>query len=227
MDPEAFISLLSGISEIMGPRNVSAPDIRVDCINDEILAAIKKYTIGWVFFGIESGSDRILAQMGKGVTTAQVSRAIGSCRQHGLAVAGSFIVGYPTETPGDYELTKEFIARHSLDDIFISIAEPIPSTPLASLALRTPTEKNPLYFAHGGEYRPLGITEAEARFFDLSLHAAICRSRPVLVAGQTYDTYLEEARKQGREIRAVMELLNRYSGKQNPHEPAQAHAPRE
>lgn len=213
MNPDAFIGLLSGIAGIMGPRNVSAPDIRVDCINDEILAAIKKYTIGWVFFGIESGSDRILTQMGKGVTTDQVSRAIVACRQHGLAVAGSFIVGYPTETPDDYELTKEFIARHTLDDVFISIAEPIPSTPLSSLALRTPKEQNPLYLTHNGEYRPLGLTEAEARFFDLSLHAAICRSRPVLVAGQTYDTYLAEAHKQGREIRAVMELLHRYTGK--------------
>ena len=92
MDPDAFINLLSGLAEIMGPRNVSAPDIRVDCISDEILSAIKRYTIGWVFFGIESGSDRILGQMGKGVTTKQVAGAIASCRQHGLAVAGSFIV---------------------------------------------------------------------------------------------------------------------------------------
>ncbi|MCE5299006.1 MAG: TIGR04014 family B12-binding domain/radical SAM domain-containing protein [Methanoregulaceae archaeon] len=210
MDPDAFINLLSGLAGIMGSRNVSAPDIRVDCISDEILYAIKRYTIGWVFFGIESGSDRILAQMGKGVTTAQVADAIASCRQHGLAVAGSFIVGYPTETEDDYDLTKEFIAGHPLDDIFVSVAEPIPSTPLASLTIGIPKEKNPLYISHTGEYRPLGLTEAEARFFDLTLHAAMCRTRPVIIAGQSYDAYLGEARKQGRDIRAVTELLYKY-----------------
>jgi radical SAM superfamily enzyme YgiQ (UPF0313 family) len=119
-------------------------------------------------------------------------------------------VGYPPETEDDYDLTKEFIAGHPLDDIFVSVAEPIPSTPLASLTIRTPKEKNPLYISHTGEYRPLGLTEAEARFFDLTLHAAMSRTRPFIVAGQSYDAYLGEARKQGREIRAVTELLYKY-----------------
>ena len=213
LNPGAFIALLSGMAEIMGSRNVSAPDIRVDCISDEILDAIRKYTIGWVFFGIESGSDRILNQMGKGVTSSQVADAIESCRQHHLAVAGSFIVGYPTEEPDDYEQTKTFIADHPLDDIFVSIAEPLPSTPLASLALRTPREANPLFVPHTGEYRPLNLTEAEARFFDLSLHGAMCRTRPLLIAGQAYDTFLEEGRKQGREIRLVYGILEKYNRK--------------
>jgi B12-binding domain/radical SAM domain protein len=211
LDPGSFIALLSGMAEIMGPRNVSAPDIRVDCISDEILDAIRKYTIGWVFFGIESGSDRILTQMGKGVSSSQVSAAIESCRKHHLAVAGSFIVGYPTEEADDYEQTKSFIADHPLDDIFVSIAEPLPSTPLASLAIRTPREENPLFLPHTGEYRPLNLTEAEARFFDLSLQGAMCRTRPLLVAGSAYDSFLAEGRKQGREIRAVYDILEKYA----------------
>lgn len=213
MDPGSFVDLLSGMAEIMGPRNVSAPDIRVDCISDEILDAIRKYTIGWVFFGIESGSDRVLAQMGKGVNSSQVADAIAACRQHRLAVAGSFIVGYPSEEPGDHELTKTFIAEHILDDLFVSIAEPLPSTPLSSLALRTPREANPLFIPHTGEYRPLHLTEAEARFFDLSLHGAMFRTRPLLVSGPHYDTFLAEGRKQGREIRSVYDVLEKYHGK--------------
>jgi hypothetical protein len=37
------------------------------------------------------------------------------------------------------------------------------------------------------------------------------RTRPLLVAGQAYDAFLGEARKQGREIRAVYNLLERYN----------------
>jgi B12-binding domain/radical SAM domain protein len=210
----AFVELLASLAEVMGSRNVSSPDIRVDCINDEILDAIRKYTIGWVFFGIESASDAILNQMGKGVTIRQAEDAIERCRQHGLKVAGSFIVGYPTETPEDYERSKDFIADQQLDDVFISIAEPIPSTPLASLVLRTEREKNPVFAPHTGEYRTLGLTEAEARCFDLSLHADLFKPALHVTTTQVFETYLAEIKKQGSEIRAVTELLFEYHGKQ-------------
>jgi len=40
--------------------------MRVDYVDEDILNAIKRYTIGWVFYGIESGSNRILKSMRKG-----------------------------------------------------------------------------------------------------------------------------------------------------------------
>jgi B12-binding domain/radical SAM domain protein len=207
----AFVDLLAALAGVMGSRNVSSPDIRVDCINDEILEAIRTYTIGWVFFGIESGSDAILRQMGKGVKVQQVEEAIARCRQHGLKVAGSFIVGYPTESLEDYEQSKDLIAEQCLDDVFISIAEPIPSTPLASLVLQTDREVNPVFVPHRGEYRTLGMTEAEARCFDLTLHADMYKPVLHVTTNQVFDTYVQEIKKQGREIREVTELLYKYS----------------
>lgn len=206
----AFIELLSGMAGIMGRENVSAPDIRVDCITDEILDAIRNYTIGWVFFGIESGSDRILAQMGKGVTVHQVKEAVALCRDHGLKVAGSFIVGYPTETDADYVATRNFVAEMGLDDVFVSIAEPIPGTPLERLALRTPRRENPLFCPTTGEYRSLGLTVAEARCFDLMMEADVHKPRLHVVTDQVFDLYLKEVRKQGAEIREVTALITKY-----------------
>ncbi|MDV2481353.1 TIGR04014 family B12-binding domain/radical SAM domain-containing protein [Methanoculleus sp. Wushi-C6] len=210
MDPEAFIALLRGMAEVMGPRNVSSPDIRVDCITDEILDAIRAYTIGWVFFGIESGSDRVLRLMGKGAKVRQVEEAVERCREHGLRVAGSFIVGYPGETGRDYEATKDLIAALCLDDVFVSSAEPIPGTPLADLAVKTPRDQNPAFVPHTGEYRTLGLTESEARCFDMMMHADIFRPQIRLVTDEVYATYLAEARKQGQDIRAATELILRY-----------------
>lgn len=207
----AFVELLAALASVMGSNNVSSPDIRVDCINDEVLTAIRKYTIGWIFFGIESASDSILRQMGKGVKVQQVEEAIARCRQHGLHVAGSFIVGYPTETHDDYELTKDFIAEQALDDVFISIAEPIPSTPLASLVLRTEKAQNPVFATHTGEYRTLGFTEAEARCFDLTLHADMFKPGLHVTTDQVFNTYVRAVKQQGSEIRSVTELLFRYS----------------
>jgi B12-binding domain/radical SAM domain protein len=211
MDPEAFIALLRGMAEVMGPRNVSSPDIRVDCITDEVLDAIRQYTIGWVFFGIESGSDRVLRLMGKGAKVRQVEEAVERCREHELRVAGSFIVGYPGETNRDYEATKDLIAALSLDDVFVSSAEPIPGTPLADLAVKTPRDKNPAFVPHTGEYRTLGLTESEARCFDLMMHADLFRPQIRLVTDEVYATYLTEAKKQGQDIRAATELILRYA----------------
>ena len=215
INTEAFVELLAALAGVMGSHNVSSPDIRVDCINDEILEAIRKYTIGWVFFGIESASDSILRQMGKGVKVAQDTNAIARCRQHGLKVAGSFIVGYPTESPDDYQQTKDFIAAQGLDDVFISIAEPIPSTPLASLVLRTGMSKNPVFMPHKGEYRTLGLTEAEARCFDLTLHADMYKPALHVTTDQVFDTYLKAVKVQGSEIKAVTDLLFKYFGARN------------
>jgi B12-binding domain/radical SAM domain protein len=208
----AFVELLRELAGVMGPKNVSAPDIRVDCINDEVLDAIRDYTIGWVFFGIESGSDTILHQMGKGATVARVKDAVEECRNHHLNVAGSFIVGYPTETPEDYEQTRSFIAEMQLDDVFVSIAEPIPGTPLARLALGTPRDKNPTYVPTEGEYKSLHLMESEARCFDLMMHADTFKPRLHVVTDQVFSTYLRESRNQGSDIRAVTELLLKYRG---------------
>lgn len=213
INTEAFVELLAALADVMGNRNVSSPDIRVDCINDEILDAIRNYTIGWVFFGIESASDEILRQMGKGVKVRQVKDAVARCRQHGLKVAGSFIVGYPTETPEDFEQSKDFIAEQALDDVFISIAEPIPSTPLASLVLRTEKERNPVFMPHTGEYRTLGMTEAEARCFDLTLHADMYKPALHVTTDQVFNTYVKAIKQQGAEIREVTSLLLRYNSR--------------
>ena len=157
MDPEAFIALLRGMAGVMGPRNVSSPDIRVDCITDEVLDAIRQYTIGWVFFGIESGSDRVLRMMGKGATVREVEEAVERCREHNLNVAGSFIVGYPGT---ERTTTKDLIAGLCLD-VFVSSAES------RGRRLQTcgqdPAREEPGVRPPHREYWPLDLTESEAR----------------------------------------------------------------
>ncbi|MDD4299149.1 MAG: methyl-coenzyme M reductase glutamine C-methyltransferase [Methanomicrobium sp.] len=212
INEDAFAELLCGMAEIMGSKNISSPDIRVDCISDKILDAIRDYTIGWVFFGLESGSDNILRHMGKGAGVKEASDAVFKCREHGLKVAGSFIVGYPTETKEDYEKTKDFISEHCLDDVFVSIAEPIPKTPLADLVLKTPRESNTTYIPHKGEYRSLKLTESEARSFDLQMHADMFKPNLHVVTDEIFNTYLSGVRKDGAEVRAATELLFRYYG---------------
>ena len=209
----AFIELLQAIAEVMGRRNVSVPDIRVDYVDEEMLHAIHDFTMGWVYYGIESGSDKMLKEMRKGVDAENNVYAIELAQQCGVKVAGSFIVGYPGETAEDYQLTKDLIGDTFLDDIFISIAEPIPETHLADLVLKIDDSENPTFIAHTGEYKALKLTESEARCFDLTLHSQMCKSMPSLLTDQLYKACLDDARQQGSDVRAVTRLLQKYRGK--------------
>lgn len=210
LNEDAFIDLLESLAAILGPKNVSCPDIRADCITDRILDAVRTFSIGWIFFGIESGSPKILDLMRKGISPESVVSAVDRCREHGVRVAGSFITGYPGETEADHEMTRDLIDRISPDDVFISPAEPIPTTPLADLVIRTPDSENPAFIPHTGEFGPLHLTESEARAFDLMLHADSCRMNPRLTTDDLYQTYLQEVRRQGEEIRRATRLLLRY-----------------
>ncbi|XRP96321.1 methyl-coenzyme M reductase glutamine C-methyltransferase [Methanocaldococcus sp. 16A] len=205
-----FFELLEKISEIVGKNNLSVPDMRVDYVDEDILEAIKNYTIGWVFYGIESGSNKILRDMKKGTNREKNLDAIKLAKDCGVKVGGSFIVAYPTETEMDYLLTKDFIVDAELDDIFVSIAEPIPTTELCNLVLSMPKEENLLYKVHEGEYKKLGLSEAEARCFDLLIHAEMWKSMPRPLTPQLYNLYLNEAKMQGKDIRAIIELLFKY-----------------
>lgn len=207
---EAFVLMLRSISEILGKKNLSVPDMRVDLVDQTVLEAVRDYTIGWVFFGLESGSNRILKAMRKGVTVEDNLRAVKLARSLGVKVGGSFIVGYPGETRSEFEETMSFVEEAMLDDTFVSIAEPIPGTPLARQILDLPKGDLSLYREHKGEYRALRLSEGEARCFELMLQGEGCKPLPRALTQELYNAYLDESRGQGRDIKRVMGLLEKY-----------------
>lgn len=70
-----------------------------------------------VFFGVESGSDKILKNMRKGHNAADAAEGIRMAKGNGLLCHASFIVGYPGETLETYEETLEFIERTRPDTV--------------------------------------------------------------------------------------------------------------
>ena len=207
---EAFVQMLRSLSAILGKRNLSVPDMRVDLVDETVLQAVRDYTIGWVFFGLESGSDAILKAMRKGVTVEDNRKAIELARSLGVKVGGSFIVGYPGERREDFQDTMSFAEEAMLDDVFVSIAEPIPGTPLAGQILDLPNNELPLYQEHAGEYQALKLSEAEARCFELMLQGEGCKPIPRATSNEQYHAFLSEAKGQGRDIKRVMTLLQKY-----------------
>ncbi|MEM0488426.1 MAG: radical SAM protein [Candidatus Bathyarchaeia archaeon] len=80
-----------------------ACDTRVDLISEELLVEMKKAGCKTIWFGVESGSPRVLERLNKGVTLHQIKRAFRICRKVGIRTACSFMIGTPYEKLEDIE----------------------------------------------------------------------------------------------------------------------------
>lgn len=201
-----FTLLLKSISSLTGPKNLTIPDVRCDMINDDIMGAIKKYTNGWVFFGIESGSDKILKKMKKGINVDDIKDAVEIARRNGVKIAGSFIVGYPDENEDDFQATVDLADELMLDDYFVSIAEPIPGTALAKDVNKISLSENSV-FSKSNEYQKYELSIAEERCLNLMLDSYVFRSIPIAMDDNLLKTLIEETKSQGNHIRTVTKMI--------------------
>jgi anaerobic magnesium-protoporphyrin IX monomethyl ester cyclase len=78
--------------------------------------------------GYESGSDQILKNIKKGVTTADSKAFTVDAKKAGLKILGDFIFGLPEETEDTIKQTIQFIKEIKPDMLQIAVATPIPGT---------------------------------------------------------------------------------------------------
>ncbi len=81
-----------------------------------------------VWMGAESGSQKILDAMDKGITIAQVYEATRLLRANGIRPAFFIQFGYPGETKEDIEKTTGMINELLPAEIGISVSYPLPGT---------------------------------------------------------------------------------------------------
>lgn len=70
---------------------------RVDTVTPRLLRLMKRSGCSWVCFGLESGSQKILDNIKKGITVAQSRQAVGMAKEAGMEVMVSFLLGLPGE----------------------------------------------------------------------------------------------------------------------------------
>jgi anaerobic magnesium-protoporphyrin IX monomethyl ester cyclase len=102
---------------------------RADRMNDEVVDLLAELGCFRVWIGSESGSQRILDSMERGVTVEQVQRGVEMARSRGIA-SGMFLMwGYEGEELQDIEATIEHVKRSDPDVFFTTVAYPIKGTP--------------------------------------------------------------------------------------------------
>jgi radical SAM superfamily enzyme YgiQ (UPF0313 family) len=99
---------------------------RLDAESADLLAELGCFRV-WI--GSESGSQRMLDAMERGVTVGQVQSAVNLCKTRGIQ-SGMFLMwGYEGEELEDIEATIDHVKRTDPDIFFTTVAYPIKGTP--------------------------------------------------------------------------------------------------
>lgn len=109
---------------------------RVNTFDGEVAEAMKRAGAHTVYFGIESGTQKVLDFVGKGIRLDQAIDAVKVAARYGLKALGSFVIGFPIETPEDVKRTVGFAKRIKVDYAQFTIATPHPGTELWEFAIK-------------------------------------------------------------------------------------------
>ena len=96
----------------------------------DTLKIMKDNGLRLLLVGYESGDDAILHNIRKGLRTDIARRFTADCRQLGIVIHGTFILGLPGETQETIAKTIEFAKEINPHTIQVSLAAPYPGTSL-------------------------------------------------------------------------------------------------
>jgi anaerobic magnesium-protoporphyrin IX monomethyl ester cyclase len=114
--------------EELGARIPFKMQSRCDLMTEPAVAALKRAGCAEVWMGCESGSQKILDAMDKGLRVEQVYKARENLRQQGIRACFFLQFGYPGEGWSEIEETVRMVRETQPDDIGISVSYPLPGT---------------------------------------------------------------------------------------------------
>ena len=115
---------------------------RVDLVDEDLLHFMNEAGCWSIHYGAESGSQRLLDMIQKGITIKQIKDAFRWTRKAGIEVKAFFMLGLPTETREDSLQTLKFTKECGADWIQVTLTVPYPGTKLYELAKKDGTLKS-------------------------------------------------------------------------------------
>ena len=103
---------------------------RVDLVDYDLFKQMKEAGLVSVFFGAESGSQRILDFYGKGITPKQTEDAFEICRKLKIHTGAYWMLGALPEKREDIEATYQLAKKVKADQSFVFIFMPLPGAEL-------------------------------------------------------------------------------------------------
>ena len=124
---------LAAFAEEMQRRKLCIPFeciTRAERMNETVIQQLKATGCFRIWIGAESGSQRIIDLMQRQVDITKVSEMMQLTRKYGIETGTFIMVGYPTETKKDIELTLNYLKLANPDLFTITVTYPIRGTGL-------------------------------------------------------------------------------------------------
>lgn len=157
-------------------------------VNYETIKLMKDCGLRLFLVGYESGNQQILDRIKKGIRIDEAREFTKNCKDLGVVIHGTFILGLPVETKESIEQTIQYAMDLDVFSIQVSLAAPYPGTELYEMARQNGwfAKKDKTDIIHGDglqqstlEYPGLSkeeIYEAVERFY----RQYYLRPRPIL-----------------------------------------------
>jgi radical SAM superfamily enzyme YgiQ (UPF0313 family) len=124
---------LRKFNDLLEENNIQLPYEcigRADRLDEETVGLLKKSGCCRIWFGAESGSQKILDAMSRGVNLEQVRQAVKWCKAYEIECGIFVMFGYPGEEIEDIYSTIEFIRDLQPDQYLTTVAYPLRGTAL-------------------------------------------------------------------------------------------------
>lgn len=102
--------------------------VRLDSLDKDTLRLMKKAKCYTLTIAIESGSQRVLDLMKKGLTIEKIRMRVGVINEAGYVPTGLFMIGFPGETNKEMEETLKFAMSLNLKRAQFAIFHPLPGS---------------------------------------------------------------------------------------------------
>jgi radical SAM superfamily enzyme YgiQ (UPF0313 family) len=103
-------------------------------VNPEVLKMMHDAGCWQIWYGVESGSQRVLDFINKHTKLDKIRETVKMTKDAGIDVGGFFMLGLPTETTEDIEATIRFSRELELDEAHFTFFTPLPGCELHAIA---------------------------------------------------------------------------------------------
>lgn len=124
--------------QLMIERNIGVPwvcESRVSNLDRELVQLMARAGAVGFYFGVESGSQRLLDFLKKEITVQQIRNAFRWSHEFGIKTAASVIVGVPTETTEELQTTMTLLDEIKPTVTWMNIFTGIPHSKLLDYAI--------------------------------------------------------------------------------------------
>ena len=109
---------------------------RINTVNEKLLRSLKKAGVTWLAYGIESGNDRVLKSVTKGITVEKIKQIVKLTRDIGINVIGNYILGLPEDDLQSMQDTMNLALELNCEFINVYCAIAYPGSALYEQAVK-------------------------------------------------------------------------------------------